>query len=171
MADYHTTFSAVLDLKNDAEEDWFKRHLEFNSLGFDDLTHAADPHTPLSSEALLFYKVVVDTTGDDSYDFDWTIEDGGDRRYIWFFCEESGSPYQVACVVHKFLKTLRPRGKDEFEIAWANTCSKLRTDGFGGGMLIATRHGVGTCSISEQYDHCKNHIVNPWSDADEPKAQ
>jgi len=177
MVDHLTTFSTKLKLESDAEKSWFERHLSLDGTSLNDPTHFAmitplglppnkimsfeDSVKPLSSEAKLFHRLARDN-GEDTYDFDWSflLAEGG--MHIWFHCEDSGSPYQLACVIHAFFKAMRPKGNDEFFIYWAATCSDLHTDQFGGGTVLATRHGVGTCAFDEQQAYARNHIVNPW---------
>lgn len=170
MANTYMQFSAKLDLVNEAEAGWFKRHLEFDPDDLDDPAHACPSllslgcgvRTPLSSEARLFTDVVIDNGDGEAYEFCWSVRSLSDgSRYIWFYSEKSGSPYQVCCVVHAFFRAMRPKGGALFILSWCEWCDKMLIDAFRGGTMVATKEGIGVCS-DEQIEWACEHIVYPW---------
>lgn len=169
MANNYTEFSAALYLENEAEEEWWKRHLEFDmdhaftdehfENGSDD--HAEHTvHNAKTDEARLFALLVIEN-GCDWYEFTYDIKKDDDKKYVWFHTEEYGSPYQVACLVQAFFEQMRPEGDDVFELSWADTCDSPRVGEFGGGMMVATKVGVGTCNVEDQMQYCLEHLIHP----------
>ena len=59
---------------------------------------------------------------------------------LWFRGEEHGDPRAVAEFARDFLKRFRPR--DGFALEYAQTCSRPRLDGFGGGAFFVTAEGI-----------------------------
>lgn len=68
--------------------------------------------------------------------FQFRIEKDGRRYAIWFYADEGGNLDIIAHVMQKFLAKFRP--DDHFSMQWADTCSKLREDEFGGGAMFVT---------------------------------
>lgn len=166
MANYHTEFSTKFYLNNEEEETWVKRHLGFPELldrdGMVKPPKHYDANGPVSSEAKLWERCNQDL-GSEDWEFDWDIRQDEGRKYVWFRSDESGSPYQVCCVVHAFLKAVRPEGEDIFMLTWADTCDKMRADAFGGGTMVSTKKGVGTCAHDEQFELARKSITEPWT--------
>lgn len=158
MADNYTLFSELFEITSKKEEAWFIRHLTFKDEMLSSSEHVNEDGEPITSEARLFMRTAGEV-GEEEYDFFWSIK--RNPRGVWFKADESGSPYQVACVVHEFLKEFNSDRK--FIVHFAFTCSKPRAGEFGGGMMVATKEGVGTCGDDEQYDHCLANLVRPWS--------
>ena len=77
------------------------------------------------------------------------------------FADEVGNPDHVAYLMHVFLREMRPNESDEIAISWANTASKTTPDGFGGGVVVATRKGIGFCTESAQLGYALAHIEEP----------
>jgi hypothetical protein len=77
-------------------------------------------------------------------DFDYMFEDDGSSdgwgRYLWFYADDHGNPYNVAWLVHKFLERFRPQ--ECWELSYAMTCSKPRVDAFGGGTMFVTAASI-----------------------------
>ncbi|HUU88142.1 MAG TPA: hypothetical protein VMX17_10370 [Candidatus Glassbacteria bacterium] len=151
MANNYQQFSVILLLNSNEEKEWFQRNLNEDKL-------------PDSKET----KLMVEICGDDcGYLFSYKVEDNDDEGQIWFYSEEYGDPYQLACLVHCFFKDMRPNGSDKFAISYAFTCSKMRVDEFGGGMQVATKKGVGGCGYDDQYDYALSGLLNPFESTEE----
>jgi hypothetical protein len=110
MADYYTRFSFEIPNLTDGERTWLEAKLQ-----------AAD-------EA--WENDEVDAP---EFDFGWSLEAGGS---LWVHTDESGTPESAANLCEEFLAEFRPHQSIGFE--WANTCSKPRTDAFGGGAVFVT---------------------------------
>ena len=64
-----------------------------------------------------------------------------ETKFLWLNSgDESGNPDSVISFVQSFLKEFRPN--ESFVITWADTCSKLRLDEFGGGAAFVTAKGA-----------------------------
>lgn len=142
MANNYCQFSVQLNLKTTKEQEWWTNVLSVN-----------EDSDPESNEAKLFMKVSSDPVSE-TYNFDSEVQD----KTVWLYGEESGDPYEVAHLVHHFFKELRPKGKDLFVITWADTCSKMRLNEFGGGTIVATKVGVGCCSDKDQLEYATQNI-------------
>ena len=129
MSSCYTQFSCQLQFKYDVEKEWWIKAIA-------------------SEEAL------NETDEDHIRPCVFNIEPDG----VWFCAEESGDPYEVGCMVHKFFKELYPNGDDEFVITWADTCGKMALDGFGGGTVVANKDGVGVCGYDSQADFARQNI-------------
>jgi hypothetical protein len=142
VANNYLQFSEALELKSEPEFEWFKRYMEAShssGAGWD------DDAKPVSDEAKFWGEIL----GDEDYAcFTYEFEKEG----IWFYAEESGSPLQVAELVRRFFKEMRPDGKDTFALSWAETCSKMRTGEFGGGACLVTKDEVKCISTWEWVD-------------------
>ena len=152
MANNYCQFSVELPAIYDNEKEWWRKVLSFNRQ--DSLDENDEPITD-SNEARIFASVVQDEYKE-GYSFQWEIE----GMCIWFYAEEYGDPYEVACLVHYFLKEMRPNGDDKFILSWAETCSKMRVDEFAGGTVIATKDGVGICGSQSQIK-CAEQSIQP----------
>ncbi len=58
---------------------------------------------------------------------------------VALYAEECGNPSQVAAVLEAYLKRFNLTGVLTF--SWAYTCSKMRSDNFGGGAAVVTAEG------------------------------
>ncbi len=167
MANNYMEFSVMIDLKNDAEKDWCERHLGVASRyeGSAVPVELYDAEgTPVASEAKLWERTVGEL-GDSSWSFEWSILEpnrGSTGGRLWLRTDTDGSPYQAACVLHSFLEQLRPSGDDLIIISWAETCSKPRPGEFGGGTMVVTKHGIGTCSPEDQFEMARGSVTHPW---------
>lgn len=77
-----------------------------------------------------------------------TFEDSS----VYFTSEEGGNSDWLAETVQAFLAEFNR--DDVVTFAWANTCSRMRADAFGGGAYAVSRlshKGIGTFTLEEQY--------------------
>jgi len=132
MADYYLQFSETLDKLRPEEEKWLGEQL------------TADPDTGCPA-FLLDYE---DRDPDDpTYGFEWAFLGEGDEPHLWVNADDHGDVDRLAHLVQKFLKAFRPA--DCWSLSNANTCSKPRVDGFGGGAVFVTAGEIRTHSSGE----------------------
>ncbi len=140
MPNNYLQFSEQLVLKNHEEKVWFERYMAASS---SDSEGWDDEAKPVSEEAKFWHEILGD---DDFACFEWELEE--EPLHIWFHADEAGSPNQVAELVKRFFKEMRPEGKDGFAISWSETCSKMRAGEFGGGACLITKDEI--------------HYLNTW---------
>ena len=132
MADYYVQFSETLDKLRPEEEKWLGEQL------------AADPDT----DCPVFLLDYEDRDPDDpDYGFEWSFQGEGDERHLWVHAEDHGEVDRLAHLIQKFLKAFRPG--ECWSLSYANTCSKPRLDGFGGGAVFVTAGEIRTHSSGE----------------------
>jgi len=74
---------------------------------------------------------------DGSLGCDWEFDDLGDgAATLWVHADEHGSVEGVVNVLEEYLEKFDPKRAITF--AWADSCSKPSTDGFGGGACVIT---------------------------------
>jgi hypothetical protein len=111
MADYYTDFSAILDVGT-------KKNV---------------------AKALAIYKKLdgeENKKNEEEENGDWCgfgIESSGDTE-LWLHADECFNADDVLTYVTKVGRELKLKGKWGF--SWANTCSRPRPDGFGGGAAV-----------------------------------
>jgi hypothetical protein len=128
MANYYTQFSFIVKLNKNDITDALKI---YNSLSEEDC--------PAKEEIL------------DDEDYVEFIADP-DKEGLWVYCEEVGNPENAARFVQYLMQhfTVLPMG---FE--WANTCSKPRSDAFGGGACWITKDNIEWLSTNTWLEeHC-----------------
>lgn len=153
MTDYFTQWVVPLKLENKEEIKWVKR---VNS----DLHRLCELAEDLSSdedhkEYHELKKVLGDIAtpfGEDNRDyvsFGFDVELASDKKSgtAYYISDENGDPEQVAAVLQAFLKQFHPDRRMSFE--WADTCSKMRSEGFGGGAVFITATDIQYMSTSE----------------------
>jgi len=114
MADNYRQFSFSLKLNNKKEVAWFQKILSKAQETDDEWGTCAD--------------------------FDWST-DSAEPLHIWFRDNGgSGNVEQIAKFVEKYFKKFQPNGY--FVVTWADTCSKQRTDEFGGGIAVVKATGT-----------------------------
>jgi hypothetical protein len=163
MANNYLQFSATLDLVNEDEKKWWKRHIiDVNQACEVAKVEDLDSATNLPIEVERFKKIVWLEDNNDEYDFNNSFSKDDDGNWsIWFTAEESGNVNQLTELVHYFFKDMRPDGEDVFVLRWACTCAKMRVDEFDGGTAVSTKNGVGWCGRDKQEDVAKKDILEP----------
>ena len=61
---------------------------------------------------------------------------------MWIYSEECGSPDAVAEFLCLFLEKFDTKHRYAIQFSFANTCSKMRVDEFGGGYVVVTAREV-----------------------------
>jgi hypothetical protein len=150
MADNYLLFSEVLAHLTPQEEAWLGQQLrpiavqqdgqtvELASL--DDASAGASWVGPRFLQDKEDYDPAWGELG-----FQFALHDDHDTpdgwgRHLWFYAEESGTPDNVAWLVRKFLKQLRPG--QCWSLTYAATCSKPRVGEFSGGAVFVTAERI-----------------------------
>lgn len=122
MADYYTEFSLLIPLRTEAEKLWVQERIAGGVVSL-------APHTADSAD-------VVDD--DDILYFDAEIQPTDGAGQLWIYSQDSGNVNDVIAFGQAFLQAHRaPTEHISFE--WSHTCSKPRTDAYGGGATIVTQ--------------------------------
>lgn len=143
MANNYLQFSAALDDLTQEEAAWVAT---LASLGNsrDDLEHFDEDGTGKSELGKLAEKLWGDA---DTY-ISCDQEETNGVWSIWFYSEEGNDPYAVGQVVQEFIKKFRPGSGFKWGMQWAETCSRLRLDEFGGGAIAVTEDKIVCMSTS-----------------------
>lgn len=72
----------------------------------------------------------------------------------WLYAEEGGNVETAATVIEEYLRFFGFQKEYGVLLSWANTCSKMRTDGFSGGGMVVTREGV--VSTAQSWDAARD---------------
>lgn len=134
MANNYMLFSATITDLTQEEYAWLLQVLEL--VDVDDLAPA---------ERAAFFAEVGIPDGEEYYTwplFNHEFRDEGHR--LWFYAEESFDPDAVGAFLHRFMKKHDREG--HLFVEWADTCSKMRINAFGGGAVVATKTGWETAT-------------------------
>lgn len=121
MADYFTTFSFEI-LKKDVDfplEDIVTMIDAYRDREYDDLPKWFKD------------KFSIDDFGEDTIEEYMNIGYRLENDFLWIYSEEYPNIDSLASIIHSVMKHYNSKKYISFEYAF--TCSKLRTDGFGGG--------------------------------------
>jgi hypothetical protein len=132
MADYFTNFSLVLNLANEAEQDYAL-----------DLAHKASLAQQGDELPADFPKALVDMFED--WQFETDADNSGTGHGLWLHSMNDGVDAVCALIQH-LLQKFDPQGKVSFE--WSHDCSKPRVDAYGGGAAFITAKGIKTMSTA-----------------------
>jgi hypothetical protein len=135
MADYYTSFSFILELDKSSRDQALALYERLQQVIGDG--SACEGTEPPPQDGLTLQAIELAAEMDDWLGFMAFPVDSG----VWIRdCDENGSPNNVAVFVQAVLKMLGSKALVAF--AWADTCSKPRTDGFGGGAAAITRQKI-----------------------------
>jgi hypothetical protein len=136
-------FSTAIALRSEEERSWAEQAVELlarydeGEIEVDDegrVPEGIDPDRILPECEYLGFQAEVEEAG------------------LWIYAEEVGTPEFVVPLVQAYLRRFDPQGCHGFE--WANTCSKMRIDEFGGGAVFITadeaRWMASNRSVAEQ---------------------
>ena len=144
MADNYLQFSfSVMCTKKEGE--WFKRFWsELSDHVYSERRGSAlePPPTPLIKEFISMEPELKDPDNMDCSSLDVSVSQEGLLYFLWFHSDEGAGPYFTAQVVRFFLHKCRPGKNDYVGFTWAETCSKMRLDQFGGGACFITKDKV-----------------------------
>ena len=135
MADYFTNFSLVLELPDQAAQEYALKLAE------DAASWPLDEQIPTDfpaslAEVLEIWNFETEAQG--------SLEQG--KYGIWLHSNDGGIDAVCAFIQH-LLRKFQPAGRVEFE--WSNDCSKPRTDAYGGGAAIITARKIKTMTTGE----------------------
>jgi hypothetical protein len=83
--------------------------------------------------------IAYDDSGDKGYWGQTSLSKTGEASYkpsLWLYEEESCNLESPIELIHQFFKKFRPT--EYLVLSWAETCSKMRVDEFGGGEVLIT---------------------------------
>jgi len=141
MANNYSQFSTVISDLTQEEKNWI-----VGIPCFDDFIGSAESEEDGERlakefvEALAEYGIAIST--DDEYldVFPNFLGDIDSEGKWWLYAEEAGNLDHLSRVVQGFINKFRP--DFIFTLTWADTCSKLRVNAFGGGWLAVSRDEV-----------------------------
>jgi hypothetical protein len=136
MADYFTNFSLVLELPDQAAQDYaLKVAQEAADMRFGDDSQKLPPDFPAS---------LVDVM--EGWDFETEAENSPGQYGLWLHSSNGGIDAVCSFIQH-LLRKFNPAGRVEFE--WSHDCSKPRTDAYGGGAAIITARKIISTTTGE----------------------
>lgn len=143
MTDYYTQFSSTLSVENRDELKWLDELcICVGALVQEDYSteghHFTEEGKPKTEMGVLAKKVYIEMDEPSSF-CQW---EAGEDTDMWFSCEDSGEPHLVALVVREYFRHFKKALSEHFILEWANTCSKLEVDSFGGGALIVNAENI-----------------------------
>ena len=138
MADYFTNFSLVLELPDQAAQDFALDIAEqAASMRFGENPPKLPPDFPASLvDVLEIWHFETEAQG--------SLEPG--KFGIWLHSGDGGIDAVCEFIQH-LLRKFNPDGRVEFE--WSNDCSKPRTDAYGGGAAIITARKIKSMTTGE----------------------
>jgi len=149
MADYFTEFSVVMQLPDQAAVDYIDKLLKRASEIAQDKPLGACILTPENMHTKDDCNMHDHEAGEcpegfpeelweciENWQILYRILTGRDGFQIWLRSDESGDVDTACAIMQHILKRYYPN--DYATFSWSNTCSKPRTDGFGGGALFIT---------------------------------
>ena len=138
MADYFTNFSVLLDLPDQAAQDYaLDIAEEAASMRFKDDPPKLPPGFPAS---------LVDVV--EGWHFVTEAESSSNQgKYGLWLHSGNGGIDAVCCFIQHLLRRFQPAGCVQFE--WSHDCSKPRTDAYGGGAAVITACKIKTMTTGE----------------------
>ena len=121
MADYFTTFSFEIS-KKDAD------------FPLEDIAQLIDAYREREYDNLPTQykdKLSIDDFGEDTIEEYMNIGYKLENEYLWIYSKEYPNIDSLVSIIQSVMKHYNSKKYISFE--YANTCNKLRTDGFGGG--------------------------------------
>lgn len=161
MADYYQQFAQTIGGITPKEKEWitsYLAHIDTETEKNPDALDAWIKERPI-------YKN-IDEELEMWPHFEWLLE----GKEWTLYSEDSANMDVVGFILKEFLKKFRPT--DIIGIEWGYTCSKLRSDGFGGGAMVITSSRIKYLStmdwIYSQFQQIenrrkKNEKVHPAS--------
>jgi hypothetical protein len=142
MADNYLQFCITVPFNAHAESKWFEETMVQLAIAVI-VEQWKNKKSPLakSSETKALLKRFTEETWE-FVDFQFDITKPSPEfpcGRVIIFSDECGNPHQVAAVLEAYLQKFQPKGVLTF--SWAYTCSKMRSDQFGGGAAVITAEG------------------------------
>lgn len=130
MANYFTTFSFEIS-KKDAD------------FPLEDIAQLIDAYREREYDKLPTWykdKFSIDDFGEDTFEEYMNIGYKLEDEYLWIYSEEYPNIDSLVSIIYSVMKYYNSNKYVSFE--YANTCNKLRLDGFGGGAIFIARSGI-----------------------------
>lgn len=130
MADYSTTFSFEIS-KKDAD------------FPLEDIAQLIDAYREREYDNLPTWykdKLSINDFGEDTVEEYMNIGYKLEDEYLWIYSEEYPNIDSLVSIIYSVMKYYNSNKYVSFE--YANTCNKLRLDGFGGGAIFIARSGI-----------------------------
>lgn len=141
MANYYTLLSFELTLEP-AQMKWADKLFGAANKIVDDYWDGVALDDPISDDAEI-QRIAIDLMTDEAgtviYDFGFDARYSPSEKSIWIVSEESANMDLIADCIQAVMKRFYLTGYISFE--FADTCSKMRLNSFGGGAYVITRHG------------------------------
>ena len=135
MADYYIMFSVLIERISDEELQWFRDEL---ARGEKILAEEDEPKRLELMEEL--QKDYEDADPDYWPDFRFDTRDAEKEEarpcWVWLYSEGNGILDHAVRIIERWLAKFRPNEAVGFE--WSASCSKPRTDAYGGGAVYIT---------------------------------
>lgn len=142
MADNYLQFCIAVPFNAHAESKWFEKTMVQLSVAVI-VENWKSKKSPLAKGSET--KALLKRFNDEGWDFvDFQIDIAKPSSEfphgrVIIFADECGNPQHVAPVLEAYLQKFNPTGVLTF--GWAYTCSKMRSDQFGGGAAVVTATG------------------------------
>jgi hypothetical protein len=135
MADYYQQLSLVIDGLTDDERKWVAQIVATLEIYDMDEDHEEWPRLQFVLDQFGLKEV------DELDDHQWPcFETDFHDDYIHIYSWEGFNSEHLTMFLQAFIRKFRP--DDVIGVEYANTCSKLRTDGFGGGWIAISKDDV-----------------------------
>jgi len=128
MAENHSFWSEALHLENEAQINWVK-----NALTFDSSEYESDEDAAIALNEETGIKSIAEDISSWP-EFEFNIDEKS--KVVYLYSEGDGNISNLVKFVQGFLSSFRPNGF--FHLEWADTCSKPRAGEFGGGAVFIT---------------------------------
>lgn len=137
MANNYSQWSAELEINSEAEYSWLQEILSLDPYGMADENDSLDRDKVISEIKQKFDFVLKYQDFDEPFpQFDSELSKNG----LWVYAEEYGNIETLGRIIQAFFRKFRPDGF--FDVTWADTCSKMRVDEFGGGAMVVTAEKI-----------------------------
>ena len=159
MADYYTQFSAIFVLETDEQRAWVMEYLPlaahyYEEVGIEELLEKLGEELP--GEHWQRFKAML--LGEEPTPIDGELTKGHlTSGNLWIYSEENGSVELAAAFIQLLME--RFDMDTEFIFSWAETCSRMRADGFCGGTALVTKDGWALCTANDQLEVCREQLA------------
>ena len=139
MANNYLQFSEALTIETAEERAWVEWHMELPSKA-EEVPEEEEETSKVYQEYLRIAELYEFDDIYSNFDFEWEIEESGDKVSMWIYAEEGGNVSNVATFVQQFLRKFHP---DKcWSLTWAETCSKMAVGEFSGGAVFVTAEKI-----------------------------
>ena len=151
MSNYYCQFSTTLTPDKTYQLEWWRKYISLvkpvaNKIGEDhqllrDLRaecERTDVDCPLD-DLLDHFDIIDDTVYQEMEGPDYSLNE--EDTEILFYCEENCDSFEhLVSLVYIYLCLFEV--KQPWSLTWAETCSSMEADAFGGGAVVVARNGI-----------------------------